>query len=99
MGMAWRTEVARAADLTAVVAACTMDVPEGSPGHALHSRRSARTLIGMSGRLRHVAGNMVGQNDAQSRCEDFSTAAFIPQRCAWRQGLYAARRGCGLAGW
>jgi hypothetical protein len=31
MGMAWRTEVARAADLTAVVAACTMDAPEGSP--------------------------------------------------------------------
>jgi hypothetical protein len=40
--------MAGAADLTAVVAACTMDAPEGSPGHALHSRRSARTLIGTS---------------------------------------------------
>jgi hypothetical protein len=35
--------MARAADLTA--AACTMDEPEGSPGYALHSARSARTLI------------------------------------------------------
>jgi hypothetical protein len=37
--------MARAADLTAVAAACTMDEPEGSPGYALHSVRSARTLI------------------------------------------------------
>ena len=34
MGMASRTEMARAADLPAVVAACTMDAPERSPGHA-----------------------------------------------------------------
>jgi len=39
--------MARAADLTAVVAAGTMDEPEGSPGHALHSARSARALIGI----------------------------------------------------
>ena len=37
--------MARAADLAAVAAACTMDEPEGSPGYALHSVRSARTLI------------------------------------------------------
>lgn len=43
--------MARAADLTAVVAACTMDAPEGTPGHALHSGRNARTLIGTSVRV------------------------------------------------
>ena len=43
--------MARAADLTAVVAVCTMDAPERSPGHALPSGRSARTLIGTSVRV------------------------------------------------
>ena len=48
--------------------------------------KAANLLTCMSGRLRHVAGNMVGQDDAQSRCEDLSTAAFFSLRCAWRQG-------------
>jgi hypothetical protein len=64
---------------------------------ALEAPVCKRAVIGMCGRLRHVAGNMVGQDDAQSRCEDFSTGAFFPKRCAWRHGLYAARRGCALA--
>jgi hypothetical protein len=38
-----------------------MDAPEGSPGHALHSGRSARTLIGTSVRVIAAQIHQIGR--------------------------------------